>query len=121
MIVTTKSGRGGSQNGTFEFSSETSYSQPADEFDLLNRAQFLSAVQAFGSTAQDLGNDTDWQSYVTRNVASTNNNLAYSQNYGSGNVRATFNYADQLGVIKESSQERITGRINASQRLFQIN
>lgn len=118
VIVTTKSGRGGSQNGTFEFSSETSYSQPADEFDLLNRAQFLSAVQAFGSTAQDLGNDTDWQSYVTRNVASTNNNLAYSQNYGSGNVRATFNYADQLGVIKESSQERITGRINASQRLF---
>lgn len=118
VIVTTKSGRGGSQNGTFEFSSETSYSQPADEFDLLNRAQFLSAVQAFGSTAQDLGNDTDWQSYVTRNVASTNNNLAYSQNYGSGNVRATFNYADQLGIIKESSQERITGRINASQRLF---
>ena len=118
VIITTKSGRGGGQGGTFEFSSETSYSQPAESFDLLNRAQFLSAVQEFGGTAQDLGNDTDWQSYVTRSVASTNNNLAYSQNYGSGNVRATFNYADQLGVIEQSSQERITGRINASQRLF---
>ncbi|HEA31012.1 MAG TPA: SusC/RagA family TonB-linked outer membrane protein [Leeuwenhoekiella sp.] len=118
VIVTTKSGRGGSQNGTFEFSSETSYSQPAEDFNLLNRAGFLSAVQDFGGSAQNLGNDTDWQSYVTRNVASTNNNLAYSQNYGSGNVRATFNYADQLGVIEQSSQERITGRINASQRLF---
>ena len=118
VIITTKSGRGGSQNGTFEFSSETSYSSPADSYDLLNRSQFISAVQAFGGTALDLGNDTDWQSYVTRNVASTNNNLAYSQNYGSGNVRATFNYADQLGVVEQSGQERITGRINASQRLF---
>ncbi len=118
VIITTKSGRGGSQNGTFEFSSETSYSKPAESYDLLNRSQFISAVQAFGGTAQDLGNDTDWQSYVTRNVASTNNNLAYSQNYGSGNVRATFNYADQLGVVEQSAQERITGRINASQRLL---
>ena len=118
VIITTKSGRGGSQNGMFEFSSEMSYAYPAEEYDLLNRSQFLSAVEAFGGTALDLGNDTDWQSYVTRNVGSTSNNLAYSQNYGSGNVRATFNYANQLGVVEQSGQERITGRINASQRLF---
>lgn len=118
VIITTKSGRGGGQNGLFEFSSETSYSEPADSYNLLNKTQFISAVQAFGGTAQDLGNDTDWQSYVIRNIASTNNNLAYSQNYGSGNVRATFNYADQLGVVEQSGQERITGRINASQRLL---
>ena len=118
VIITTKSGRSGSQGGTWEFSSDLSVSSPAEDYDLLNRAQFISAVQAFGGTATDLGNDTDWQSYVTRSAASTNNNLAYSRNYGSGNLRATFNYGDQFGVIEKSSQERITGRINVSQRLF---
>ncbi|WP_339707097.1 SusC/RagA family TonB-linked outer membrane protein [uncultured Kriegella sp.] len=119
VIITTKSGKGGGQGGTWEFSSDFSMSSPANEFDLLNRQQFLSAVQAFGGQATDFGHDTDWQSLVTRNSESTNNNLAYSQNYGSGNIRATFNYGKQFGVIEKSSQERITGRINISQRLLQ--
>ncbi|RTE54418.1 TonB-dependent receptor [Arenibacter aquaticus] len=118
VIITTKSGKGGAQGGTWEFSSDLSFSSPANEFDLLNRSEFLSAVQAFGGTATDLGNDTDWQSLVTRNSSSTNNNLAYSQNYGSGNVRATFNYGNQFGIVPKSSQERITGRLNLAQRLL---
>jgi len=118
VIITTKSGKGGAQGGTWEFSSDLSFSSPANEFDLLNRTEFLSAVSAFGGSATDLGNDTDWQSLVTRNSSSTNNNLAYSQNYGSGNVRATFNYGKQFGIVPKSSQERVTGRINLSQRVF---
>ncbi|SIS41610.1 iron complex outermembrane recepter protein [Zobellia uliginosa] len=118
VIITTKSGKGGAEGGTWEFSSDLSFSEPAEEYDLLNRRQFLSAVDAFGGSATDYGNDTDWQDLVTRSAASTNNNLAYSQNYGSGNVRATFNYGKQFGVIKKSSQERITGRLNISQRLL---
>ena len=118
VIITTKSGKGGAQGGTWEFSSDLSFSSPANEFDLLNRSEFLSAVSAFGGSATDLGNDTDWQSLVTRNSSSTNNNLAYSQNYGSGNVRATFNYGKQFGIVPKSSQERVTGRINLSQRVF---
>ena len=119
VIITTKSGKGGAQGGTWECSSDLSFSSPANDFDLLNRSEFLSAVSAFGGTATDLGNDTDWQSLVTRNSSSTNNNLAYSQNYGSGNVRATFNYGKQFGIVPKSSQERVTGRINLSQRLFE--
>lgn len=118
VIITTKSGKGGSQEGIFEFSSELSMSSPANEFDLLNRRQFLDAVSAFGGTAIDFGNDTDWQSFLTRNVTSTNNNFAYSRNYGKGNVRATFNYGKQFGIVEKSSQERVTGRINASHRFL---
>src|SRR5690606_21653374 len=88
VIITTKSGKGGARGGTWEYSSDLSYSTPAKEFDLLNASEFLDAVDAFGGTAINYGNDTDWQDLVTRSIASTNNNLAYSQNYGSGNVRA---------------------------------
>src|SRR5690606_33001933 len=119
VIITTKSGKGGARGGTWEYSSDLSYSTPAKEFDLLNASEFLDAGDAFGGTAINYGNDTDWQDLVTRSIASTNNNLAYSQNYGSGNVRATFNYGKQFGVIEKSSQERITGRLNASHRFLE--
>ncbi|NKI26114.1 SusC/RagA family TonB-linked outer membrane protein [Arenibacter sp. 6A1] len=118
VIITTKSGRTGGQKGIWEFSTDVSFSKPSNSFDLLNRSEYLNAVQAFGGSATDFGNNTDWQSLVTRNSSSTNNNLAYSQNYGSGNVRATLNYGNQFGIVPKSSQERITGRINLSQRVF---
>ncbi|GGG41747.1 SusC/RagA family TonB-linked outer membrane protein [Christiangramia forsetii] len=118
VIITTKSGRSGGREGIFEFSTEVSFSSPAEEYDLLNRNQFLNAVDAFGGIALDEGNDTNWQDLVTRNAVSYNSNLAYSRNYGSGNLRATFNYGNQDGIIEKSSQERITGRFNLNQRLF---
>lgn len=118
VIITTKSGRTGA--GKFEFSSSLSISTPADEYDLLNREEFLAGVAQFGGVAadQDFGANTDWQDVVTRTVASQNQNLSYSQNYGNGNVRATFGYGKQFGVVEESSLERITGRLNWSHRFF---
>ncbi len=119
IIITTKSGRG-STGGVLEFSSDLSYSTPAREYDLLNRNEFLGAVTQFGgnAAAADFGGDTDWQDVVTRSVASTNNNISYSNNYGKGNVRATFGYGKQFGVVQKTDLERITGRINATHRFL---
>jgi len=119
VIITTKSGRG-SQGPSFEFSSNLSISTPVRQFDLLDRDGYLAAVDQFGgnSAAQDFGANTDWQDAVMRTAASSNHNFAYSQNYGSGNVRATFGYQKQFGVVEKSEFERITGRINWSQRFL---
>ena len=121
VIITTKSGRAGS-GGVWEFNSNLSISAPQNEYDLFNRDEFLSATAEIrgqaNADAADYGFDTDWQDYITRTVASQNQNLSYSRNYGSGNVRATFSYGKQFGVIEKSAQERITGRINASQRFL---
>ncbi|MEM8764879.1 MAG: SusC/RagA family TonB-linked outer membrane protein [Bacteroidota bacterium] len=122
VIITTKTGRA-STGGRFEFSSNLSISTPADSYDLLNREEFLSAVDQFGGNAsdQDFGNNVDWQEFVTRTVASQNQNLSYSHNYGKGNVRGTFGYSKQFGVIENSDLERITGRINATHRFLDDN
>ena len=56
--------------------------------------------------------------FIFRTSASTDNNLSYSQNYGSGNIRATFGYSKQFGIIENTDLERITGRINVNQRFF---
>jgi len=121
VIITTKSGKA-SQGGVVEFSSSLSIAKPANEYDLLNRDEFVSAVFRFNPNADlattDFGKDTDWQDYVTRSAASTNNNISYSNNYGQGNVRATFGYSKQFGVVEKTDLERITGRLNIRHRLL---
>lgn len=121
VIITTKSGKS-AQGGVLEFSTSLSVSKPANEYDLLNADEFVPAVFKFNSNADlattDLGNNTDWQDYVTRTAASTNNNISYSNNYGKGNVRATFGYSKQFGVIQKTDLERITGRINLRHRFL---
>ncbi|WP_335964943.1 SusC/RagA family TonB-linked outer membrane protein [Galbibacter sp. PAP.153] len=119
ILITTKSGKAG-QGGKFEFSSNTSVSVAAKTFDLLDREQYLDAIDQYGGdrSALDFGADTDWQDYLMRTAFSTDQNLAYSNNYGSGFVRASFSYSDQNGIIRNSAQERITGRVNLSQRFL---
>ncbi len=120
VIITTKSGKGASSGGVIEYSANISISEAAKEYDLLNRQQFLGAVEQFGGTAsdQDFGNNTDWQDFVTRRAVSTNHNISYAQNYGQGSVRATFGYGKQNGIIQNSDLERLTGRVNAIHRFL---
>ncbi|NQX99967.1 MAG: SusC/RagA family TonB-linked outer membrane protein, partial [Flavobacteriaceae bacterium] len=119
VIITTKSGKAGA-GGVFEFNTDVSFSTPANEYDLLNRDQFLSAILSIGnnSASVDFGENTDYQNFVTRDVASRNYNLSYSKNYGKGNVRATFGYGQQLGVVQNTDLERITGRVNGNHRFL---
>ncbi|MER3319836.1 MAG: SusC/RagA family TonB-linked outer membrane protein [Allomuricauda sp.] len=112
VVITTKSGKGGGSNGQWGFSSTLNISSVANEYDLLSADEF---VERGGS---NLGGSTDWQRYIFRTTASTDNNLSYSQNYGQGNVRATFGYSKQFGVIENTNLERITGRVNAAHRFF---
>ncbi len=120
VIITTKSGKG-SAGGVWEFSSNLSIATPVREYDLLDRNEYLTALPDYGGdpVANDFGANTDWQEVIFRTTASTNNNLAYSNNYGSGNVRATFGYQKQFGIIEKSDFERITGRLNWSQRFLE--
>ena len=119
IIITTKSGRAGG-GGKFELSSSTSFSTPANRFDLLGRDEYLQAVTQYGGDADalDYDNNTDWQDVILRNTLSQNHTLAYSNNYGSGYVRASIGYVDQLGIVENSSQEKITGRLNGSQKFL---
>ncbi len=120
VLITTKDGRT-AKGGSFEYSSTLSISEVANEFDLLNREDFLAGVAQFGgnAAAADFGGSTDWQDVVTRTTASQDQNLSYSNSYNSGFLRASFNYGKQFGVVQNSDLERITGRINWTQRFLE--
>ncbi len=112
VVITTKSGKGGGSQGQWGFSSNLNIAEVANPYDLLTTAEFIERGGA------DLGGATDWQSYLFRTSASTDNNISYSQNYGKGNVRATFGYTKQFGIIENTDLERITGRLNLNHRFF---
>ncbi len=112
VVITTKSGKGGGTQGQWGFSSTLNVSKAADTYDLLTAEEFVDRGGA------DLGGATDWQDFLLRTSASIDNNLSYSLNYGSGNIRATFGYSKQFGIIQNTDLERITGRINVNQRFF---
>ncbi|MBC9795032.1 SusC/RagA family TonB-linked outer membrane protein, partial [Sinomicrobium weinanense] len=67
---------------------------------------------------QDHGSSTDWQDQITRTSFSHTHNLSYSNGYDTGNYRVSLSYSDQQGIIKNSSMERLNGRLNFNQRLF---
>jgi TonB-linked SusC/RagA family outer membrane protein len=121
VIVTTKTGKS-SRGGVFEFSTSMSVSEAANTYDLFNadqyRTNFTSVTSNPIPSFDDAGGNTDWQKAISRTAVSSNSNLTYSQSYDQGNLRASFSYTDQEGILKKSGQERIAGRINLTHRFL---
>lgn len=120
VIITTKSGKRGG-GGVFELNSNVSLSQVRTEFNLLDRNQFLGAIDQFGGNpdALDFGANTDWQDVIFRESFSNDNTISYSNNYGDGYVRASLGLFDQQGVVENSSQQRLSARINGSHKFLE--
>jgi TonB-dependent SusC/RagA subfamily outer membrane receptor len=118
VLITTKTGKG--QKGVFEFASSVSVASSLKKYDLLNGPEFISAVARFGGDpiARNAGANTDWQDYILRTSISNKQNLSYSKSFKSGSVRASFGYEDQQGIVKNSSMQRLTGRINGTKSLL---
>lgn len=119
VLITTKSGKG--KKNQIEYGTSLSVSKMANKYDLLNRSQFLNALEDMGADAEalDEGADTDWQDEISRTAVSHRHDLSYANNYKSGNIRASVSYDNQQGIIKNSALERLTGRLNLNNSFFQ--
>ncbi|RMB58561.1 SusC/RagA family TonB-linked outer membrane protein [Dokdonia sinensis] len=118
VIIQTKKGKG--RKGVFELNTSVSSAFARKKYDLLDRENFLDAIEKFGGDreAADFGFDNDFQDEVLRNAFSRRTDLAYSKGFETGNVRIGGSYSNQFGIIENSGQERITGRLNATKRFF---
>jgi len=121
VIVTTKSGKAG-KDGTFTFSSNLTMSKAQQNFDLFNADDYRRNIEIVTGSpiapVDDAGGDTDWQDVILRRTFSTENNLTYARSYTGGNLRASVSYTDIQGILEESAQERIVGRLNLRHRFF---
>ncbi len=118
ILITTRRGRAGQPE--FTFSANASVASSLKRYDLLGRDAFLSGVAAAGGDTKvvDKGANTNWQDQILRTSLSQNYNLGFGGGNNTTSYRLSFGYQDQQGIIKNSGFQRITGRINASHKLF---
>ncbi len=116
VLITTKSGTKG--EGTLDVSISGGVSTVANQYDLLNREQFLSAYTQFNgqdaANTFDRGGNTDWQDEMYRTALTQNYNMSYGGGGDDGDYLFTLSYFDQEGVIDESALKRVTARFNGS-------
>lgn len=117
IMVTTKRAKAGQ--------SYVSYSSYVAVENVSNRIEMLSAAElrAFLKTVNkvpfdDNGGNTIWQDEVMRTGISQNHNLSF----GGGSEKTTYgvsmNYLENEGIMKTSSLDRWTARMNVEQKAF---
>ncbi|MBD2751978.1 SusC/RagA family TonB-linked outer membrane protein [Spirosoma validum] len=118
VLITTRKGKAGQQSLTF--SASGSVATPLKRYNLLTASDFLTGVTAAGGDASvvNKGANTNWQDQILRTGITQTYNLGFGG--GNENTRYFFSlgYQDQEGIIKNSGQKRLTGRVNASHELF---
>ena len=117
VIVRTKGGRQGTQ---FEFSSSVSQSKVTGGPDLLDAAQFRSAVQNFASeNVSKLGAaNTDWRDAIERNGTGNEQQLSVAGGREDLNYRLALGYLDQKGVVESSGLRRLSTSLSYGDKLF---
>ncbi len=118
VLITTKGGKG--RKNSLEYSANFSVSEQMKTYDVLNAEEFLGAYEDLGGNPDliNFGSDTFWQDEINRTAYSQSHNVSYANSYKGGNYRASISYDNQEGIIKETSLERVTARLNLSQRFL---
>ncbi|ADB41037.1 SusC/RagA family TonB-linked outer membrane protein [Spirosoma linguale] len=120
VLITTRKGRAGAPQ--FNFSASGAVSSSLKRYDLLSPSDFLAGVKAAGGdptlSTVNAGANTNWQNEILRTSVSQIYNASFGG--GTNDTRYLFSlgYQDQQGLVKGTGQQRVTGRINASQDLF---
>lgn len=114
VVITTKKGQQGDTRMTL--STSASFSSLANKIDVFSADEFRNQVSAAGGTLNDFGANTDWQDELTRTAVSSDINLSLGGSAGEKlNYFASLGVQNQEGILKESSLERYSGRLNLNQ------
>ncbi|MES2485983.1 MAG: SusC/RagA family TonB-linked outer membrane protein, partial [Bacteroidota bacterium] len=88
-----------------------------------DRAAYINQITSDGSTvfapyeleSYRTGKSYNWLDQVTQTGVQTNHNIAFSGGGEKGTYYASFNYADQDGLLKSSSFKRYNAKVNLTQ------
>jgi TonB-dependent starch-binding outer membrane protein SusC len=117
VIITTKNGAG--ETPQLNYSSTFSRATVARRLDVLSTQEFTDFHNQHVKQAKYIGNaDTDWQDQIFREAFTHTHNLSYGGATKNGNFFASISAMDQKGVVKQSSMERYTARMNMNQRFI---
>ena len=117
VLITTKRGTSGP---SMTVSSSMSVGSVAKRLNLLSAGQYVSAGQAAGADPAviNFGGATDWQSQIFRTAVTQDHYLSYAERTATGAYHISLGYGDENGVVRKTSLNRLTARINADRRLL---
>lgn len=114
IVITTKKAVAGqsfvSYNGTYGVDEISKRFEVANTGQL--KAYLASTNQSIPATIDD-GANTDWQKVSERRGYTQSHNLSFGGGTSGARYIASINYFDQTGVVKTSSIDRLTARLNA--------
>jgi TonB-linked SusC/RagA family outer membrane protein len=115
IFITTKKGKEGQSR--VEYSVTGSVSRLPAKLDVLTAEEWAGYREdSLGTTDYNYGASTDWQDVIFRPAYSQEHNLSFSGGTAKTSYRASFGYTNQEGIIKNSDLQRITSRINLTQK-----
>ncbi|MBK9736403.1 MAG: TonB-dependent receptor [Saprospiraceae bacterium] len=121
ILITTKNGKK-RKNAQLSFSTYYGQQEVIRKIPLLNGSQFAKAYnqlrgQNYFTNPDSLGKGTDWQSEIFRSAPIAS--MQFGANGASENVSYNFssNYFNQDGILKNTSFERGTFRLNTEMKL----
>jgi TonB-linked SusC/RagA family outer membrane protein len=117
IIITTKRGKSG--QGSVTYSGSLGISTMARPLNVLSGPEFLSEAAKLGSTVINGGANTDWQKEISRTAKTHNHNISLGGGSDKLTYYGSFGVQKQQGILVGSQQDRYTGRINLSQKLFE--
>ena len=123
IIITTKKGALGSKKINVGYSGNVSVSQPANQVDVLDAAEFRALVESrFGENHPAralLGSaNTNWQDEIFQNGIQHDHNVNLSGGIGTIPYRVSLGYTDRTGILMNDRFNRSTAAINLNPKLL---
>lgn len=116
ILITTKSGKSGEPQVTY--SNSFSFSNIAEELDMISAEDYPGIATSLGNPNPDLGARVDPFNNILRSAFTQSHDFAYGGASETGNYRFSLGYLDQEGIIKNSGLEKYNATLNLSQNAF---
>ena len=118
IMITTK--RGKKDFSSVEYDGYAAVSNVTNVPDLLTADEWrdYTSKNNMNTTGIDRGADTDWFDAILRPGISQNHNLSMSGGGKNNSYRASLNYLDQEGVVKDNSIARYNARVTFNQKVL---
>jgi len=117
VLITTKKAKAGQSSVTFD--AYTGVQSIAKKYELMNGTEWVTMHNAIGDPWQDSSTvvNTDWQDEIFRKANVSNIQLSFLNGSEKTNYAIVGNYFKQDGIVKGSSYDRYSLRINSSSEI----
>jgi len=117
IMVTTKRSKGG--QSYVNFNTYMAVENVSNKIEMLSADELRSYLKTVNKVPfDDNGGNTNWQNEVSRAGISQNYNLSFGGGTDKTTYGVSINYLDDQGIIKTSSLDRWTARMNVEQKAF---